>query len=98
MSAPALAEFRGMAPLPKDIMDRAAVAEYLDVDPHTVTRYVNASRRRLARGLPLRPQDLPLPEYLGATPYWHRKDIEAFKRARPGQGFRSDLRQGDEDA
>lgn len=67
-----------MTPAPP-ILTSTDVAELLGVTTQTV--YVYRSRGTL-----------PEPDgRLGATPYWKRSTIRSWLKARPGQGFRSDL-------
>ena len=59
-----------------DLLDRAAVAKLLDVEPATISSYVSRGQ-------------MPQPDLrLGSAPVWHRETIEAWLASRPGQGWR----------
>jgi predicted DNA-binding transcriptional regulator AlpA len=67
-----------MAPTP-DLLDTAAVAELVGVQPATIRRY-------LSLGL------VPPPDVrLGQAPGWYQETIDRWLRSRPGQGRRTDL-------
>lgn len=57
---------------------RSEVAEYLGVDPKTVTAYVT---RRQPKSDPI-----PLPIMFGGRPVWRPEDIRAWHARRPGRG------------
>jgi hypothetical protein len=71
---------------PLDILDRAAVARLIGVEPETISNYLNQSKPggRYA--------DHPFPEpdgYVGRSPGWRPEranEIRAWADGRPGQG------------
>lgn len=70
-------------------LDTAAVAAKIGVTSETVRIYLKRTRKRIADGLPLRPQDLPLPdEQFRRSPAWLEATIDAWIAARPGRGRR----------
>jgi hypothetical protein len=72
------------------ILDRAAVAALLGLEPDTISRYLHHSR---AGG---RYADHPFPApdgHVGRGPWWsanRRGDLLAWNAERLGQGYRSD--------
>jgi predicted DNA-binding transcriptional regulator AlpA len=67
---------RGMTDTLDDALDPGKVAALLGIKRASVHRYTQ-------RG------DIPPPDgYLGSTPYWYRTTIDAWRKARPGQGWR----------
>ena len=69
-------------------LDTAAVATLAEVGAATVREYLKRSRRRLAKGDELRPQDLPLPDLtIRRSPAWRQSTITAWlaERSRPGR-------------
>ena len=59
-----------------DLLDRAAVAKMLDVEPATISSYVSRGQ-------------MPRPDLrLGSAPVWYRHTIERWLQSRPGQGWR----------
>ncbi|MEJ8654749.1 hypothetical protein WKI65_43625 [Streptomyces sp. MS1.AVA.3] len=70
-------------------LDTDAVAGKIGVTAKTVRVYLKRTRRRVADGLPVRPQDLPLPdEHFGRSPAWRESAIDAWISSRPGRGHR----------
>lgn len=66
-----------------DLLDRAAVAKLLNVDPATVSSYVSRGQ--------MPPPDLRL----GSAPVWYRETVERWMRSRRGQGWRRQAVQDD---
>lgn len=65
------------------------VAERIGVTAATIRVYLKRSRKRLAEGAELRPQDLPLPDIIiNRSPAWRTSTIDAWVPARPGPGRR----------
>ena len=63
-------------------LTRNALAEWLGIDPDTVTRYVNTSRAKVDAGNALGDKDFPLPDmYVGRTPVWYVTTIERYAAA-----------------
>ncbi|MFZ3475305.1 hypothetical protein ACODT3_42635 [Streptomyces sp. 4.24] len=57
--------------------------------PDTVRAYLKRTRRRVADGLPVRPQDFPLPdEMVRRSPAWRESTIDRWISNRPGRGHR----------
>lgn len=55
----------------------------------TVRVYLKRTRKRVADGLPVRPQDLPLPdETVRRSPAWRESTIDRWMANRPGRGHR----------
>ena len=72
---------------PPAVLDRAAVATRLGVEPESVTQYLYRTRQRLTENRPLRIWDMPLPDgYIGQSPWWYESTIAAWLASRPGQG------------
>jgi hypothetical protein len=70
-------------------MGTSDVADRINVTAATIRVYLKRSRKRVADGLPLRPQDLPLPDItIGQSPAWRTSTIETWVPARPGPGRR----------
>jgi hypothetical protein len=68
-------------------LDTSAVADRIGVTPATVRLYLKRTRRRIADGLPVRPQDLPLPDVqVQRSPAWHVTTIDTWMASRPGRG------------
>ena len=68
-------------------LDTNAVAGLIDVTAASVRLYLRRSRRRLADGLELRPQDLPLPDMtVNRSPAWRLSTIDTWRASRPGRG------------
>lgn len=62
---------------PDDLLTRDEVAALLDVQPQTISVYLNRSRNRTGA---------PFPEpnkHIGRTPVWRRDTIEGFVATRP---------------
>jgi len=71
------------------LLDTAAVAARVGLEIPTIRIYLKRTRARIARGLPVRPQDFPLPDQtIGRSPAWHRSTIDAWVASRPGPGRR----------
>lgn len=73
------------------LLDPAGVKELLGVAKvETVYLYLKRTRARIKQGLPVRPQDMPLPDILfgDRQPAWHRSTITAWMGRRPGRGRR----------
>ena len=65
------------------------VADRIGVTAATIRVYLKRSRKRLAEGMELRPQDLPLPDItINRSPAWRTSTIEEWVPARPGPGRR----------
>ncbi|MHB9861945.1 hypothetical protein [Streptomyces sp. YIM S03343] len=70
-------------------LDTAQVGEKIGVLPETVRLYLKRTRKRIADGLPVRPQDLPLPDtQFRRSPVWRESVIAAWIANRPGRGRR----------
>ncbi|WP_282797350.1 hypothetical protein [Streptomyces sp. CC224B] len=70
-------------------MDTEDVAAKIGVTAETVRVYLKRTRKRIAGGLPVRPQDLPLPdEQFRRSPAWRKSTIDAWISSRPGRGHR----------
>ncbi|MGP3950979.1 hypothetical protein [Streptomyces sp. 7N604] len=70
-------------------LDTEAVAAKIGVTSETVRVYLKRTRRRIADGLPVRPQDLPLPdEQFRRSPAWLESTIDSWISNRPGRGHR----------
>lgn len=68
-------------------MDAEQVAAKVGITASSVRMYLKRSRRRLAEGQELRPQDLPLPDItVSRSPAWLASTIDAWIAARPGRG------------
>ena len=68
-------------------LDTEAVAEQAGVTTESVRVYLKRSRRRLASGQSLRPQDLPLPDMtIGRSPAWRQSTISVWLENRTGPG------------
>ena len=71
------------------LLDTTAVATLVEVGVSTIRVYLKRTRARVADGLPLRPQDFPLPdETFGQSPVWRETTITEWLAARPGSGRR----------
>ncbi|MFJ2752687.1 hypothetical protein [Streptomyces sp. NPDC087297] len=66
------------------------VAERIGVKhAETVRVYLKRTRKRISDGLPVRPQDFPLPdEMIRRSPAWRTSTIERWVASRPGRGHR----------
>ncbi|GAA1111801.1 hypothetical protein GCM10009577_37980 [Streptomyces javensis] len=72
------------------LLDTEAVAAKIGVTSETVRMYLKRTRKRIADGLPVRPQDLPLPdEQIRRSPAWFESTIDAWISSRPGRGRRA---------
>ncbi|MFF3730970.1 hypothetical protein ACFYXM_11760 [Streptomyces sp. NPDC002476] len=70
-------------------LDTDAVAERIGVAAETVRVYLKRTRKRIADGRPVRPQDLPLPDkQFGRSPAWRETTIDTWISSRPGRGHR----------
>ncbi|WP_435058465.1 hypothetical protein [Streptomyces sp. bgisy060] len=70
-------------------LDTEAVAEKIGVTAETVRIYLKRTRKRIADGLVVRPQDLPLPDaQFRRSPAWREATIDAWVANRPGRGHR----------
>lgn len=70
-------------------LDTAQVGEMIGVSADTVRLYLKRTRKRIADGLPVRPQDLPLPdEQFRRSPVWRESTLNAWIVRRPGRGRR----------
>jgi len=68
-------------------LDTEAVAARAGVTTDSLRVYLKRSRRRLAQGHGLRPQDLPLPDLtIGRSPAWRRSTIATWLASRAGPG------------
>lgn len=68
-------------------LDTNAVADLIGVTAASVRLYLRRSRKRLAEGEGLRPQDLPLPDLMvNRSPAWRRSTIDVWRASRPGRG------------
>lgn len=68
-------------------LDTEKVAEHVDLTTGSVRVYLKRSRRRVATGQPLRPQDLPLPDItIGRSPAWRQSTIDEWHDNRTGPG------------
>jgi predicted DNA-binding transcriptional regulator AlpA len=68
-------------------LDTRAIAQLLGITAESVRLYLRRSRKRLAEGLELRLQDMPLPDLqVGRSPAWRASTIEAWRAVRPGRG------------
>lgn len=55
----------------------------------TVRVYLKRTRARVKQGLPVRAQDLPLPDQqVGRSPAWYEATIDRWIASRPGRGRR----------
>ncbi|MEU3399361.1 MarR family transcriptional regulator [Streptomyces filamentosus] len=72
------------------MLDTEGVAAKIGVkDGATVRVYLKRTRARAAKGLPVRSQDLPLPDQqVGRSPAWHESTIDRWIASRPGRGRR----------
>ncbi|MFD5881054.1 hypothetical protein [Streptomyces yangpuensis] len=72
------------------LLDTEGVAERIGVEQAATVRvYLKRTRKRIADGLPVRPQDLPLPdETIRRSPAWHASTIDRWMASRPGRGHR----------
>ncbi|MER0443065.1 hypothetical protein ABR738_00490 [Streptomyces sp. Edi4] len=71
------------------LLDTEAVAAKIGVASETVRIYLKRTRKRIADGQPVRPQDLPLPDdKFGRSPAWFESTIDAWVAVRPGRGRR----------
>ncbi|MCF1592497.1 MULTISPECIES: MarR family transcriptional regulator [Streptomyces] len=71
------------------LLDTEAVAAKIGVTSETVRMYLKRTRKRIADGLTVRPQDLPLPdEQFNRSPAWLQSTIDAWIANRPGRGRR----------
>jgi predicted DNA-binding transcriptional regulator AlpA len=68
-------------------LDTEAVAQHVGLTTESVRVYLKRSRRRVASGQPLRPQDLPLPDItIGRSPAWRQSTIDEWDSHRTGPG------------
>jgi len=68
-------------------LDTNTVADLIGVTAASVRLYLRRSRKRLAEGEELRPQDLPLPDLtVNRSPAWRRSTIDVWRGSRPGRG------------
>ncbi|MCX4232060.1 hypothetical protein [Streptomyces ortus] len=68
-------------------LDTEAVSEQAGVAAETIRIYLKRSRKRVADGDELRPQDLPLPDMtIGRSPAWRQSTITAWLANRVGRG------------
>lgn len=73
----------------EQLLDTTAVADLTGLSVATIRVYLKRTRAREAEGLPIRPQDFPVPDKtFGQSPTWKRSTIEAWQAARPGSGRR----------
>ncbi|MFF4409850.1 hypothetical protein [Streptomyces sp. NPDC001404] len=72
------------------MLDTEAVAQKIGVKQSATVRvYLKRTRRRVMDGLPVRPQDLPLPDQqIGRSPAWLESTIDRWIVNRPGRGHR----------
>ncbi|MFG3157291.1 hypothetical protein ACGF7W_35235 [Streptomyces sp. NPDC048219] len=71
-------------------LDTEAVAAKIGVTAETVRMYLKRTRKRIAEGQSVRPQDLPLPDgQFGRSPAWQQSTIDAWISNRPGRGRRA---------
>lgn len=71
------------------LLDTAAVAGRVGLEPATIRIYLKRTRSRVAEDLPVRPQDFPLPDQvLGRSPAWLPATIDQWLANRPGPGRR----------
>ncbi|MFF2571087.1 hypothetical protein [Streptomyces sp. NPDC058084] len=79
----------GDVPDGDSLLDTEAVAAKIGVTSETVRIYLKRTRRRIAEGKAVRPQDLPLPDgQFGRSPAWLESTIDVWVAARPGRGRR----------
>lgn len=72
------------------LLDTEKVGQKIGVTPDTVRLYLKRTRRRVNDNLPVRPQDLPLPDaYARRSPLWLESTIDTWIPNRPGRGRRS---------
>lgn len=70
-------------------LDTEHVGRVIGVSAATVRLYLKRTRRRIADGLPVRPQDLPLPDdTFRRSPVWLQSTIFEWMLRRPGRGRR----------
>lgn len=70
-------------------LDTAQVGERIGVTAATVRLYLKRTRKRITDGLPVRPQDFPLPdEQFRRSPAWRESTINTWIGNRPGRGRR----------
>ncbi|MFI5814946.1 hypothetical protein ACIA7S_28805 [Streptomyces sp. NPDC051643] len=70
-------------------LDTAQVGEKIGVSADTVRLYLKRTRKRIADGEPVRPQDLPLPDdQFRRSPVWRESAINTWIGHRPGRGRR----------
>jgi hypothetical protein len=73
------------------LIDSEQVRQLLDVEKvDTVHLYLRRTRARVKQNLPVRPQDMPLPDEVFGTrmPVWRRSTITTWISSRPGRGRR----------
>jgi predicted DNA-binding transcriptional regulator AlpA len=73
------------------LIDTEKVRELLGVEKvDTVHLYLKRTRARVKDNLPIRPQDMPLPDELfgGRAPAWRLSTITTWISSRPGRGRR----------
>jgi len=73
------------------LIDSEQVRQMLGVQKvDTVHMYLKRTRSRVKENLPIRPQDMPLPDELFGSrmPAWRRSTIAAWIVRRPGRGRR----------
>lgn len=70
-------------------LDTEKAGERIGVTPETVRLYLKRTRKRISEGLPVRPQDFPLPDDTARrSPLWLQSTIDAWMVRRPGRGRR----------
>lgn len=68
-------------------LDTEKVSEHVGLPVDTIRIYLKRSRKRVADGGELRPQDLPLPDMtIGRSPAWRQSTISSWNVSRVGRG------------
>jgi predicted DNA-binding transcriptional regulator AlpA len=71
-------------------LDTEQVGQRIGVSAAAIRLYLKRTRRRITDGLPVRPQDLPLPDdHFRRSPVWLESSINAWISHRPGRGRRA---------
>lgn len=73
----------------EQLLDTDAVADRVGVKASSIRIYLKRTRTRIADGLPVRPQDFPVPDQtIGRSPGWYAETIDQWLSNRPGPGRR----------
>jgi predicted DNA-binding transcriptional regulator AlpA len=70
-------------------LDTEQVGQRIGVSAATIRLYLKRTRKRISDNLPVRPQDLPLPdETFRRSPVWRESTVTRWIASRPGRGRR----------